>query len=106
MPTLAPCQQYIVSLNENKWPIPETMRSKLNSHKLDKGFQCYEAILPNTQMSTEGRCYPGFHWYYKVDKRSSTILPNSMWQTQNRIKNLCSGPYQILEYIVYADNNN
>lgn len=104
MPTttvLKPCLYYFVNLNALGVPIPETMMSKTNN-KFDENMQCHQARVPATQMSYEGRCFPGFFYYYKVNKKTGKILPNSMWQQQNKISYSCSGIYSILEFIVYA----
>ncbi len=109
MPTttvLKPCLYYFVNLNALGVPIPETMMSKTNN-KFDENMQCHQARVPTTQMSYEGQCFykSHFRYFYKVSKKNGQILPNSMWQMVGKPKNMCSGTYNILEFVVYDTVN-
>lgn len=97
------CIFFFVHLDGDRNPIPSTMFSKTNN-KIDKGFQCVEARVPATQMSTEGRCFlaNGFRYFYKTHKTTGRILANSMYQSQKAPKSFCTGRYNILEFIVYS----
>ncbi len=109
MSNLAPgiasnCIQYIVNLDENGDPILGTMRGKPNNYHIDKGYGCREAILPKTQMrvpSGHVPCYRVGHkrYFYKVSVKTGNILPNSLFVHIGKPQTMCTGTYNILEYI-------
>jgi len=100
-----PCLYYFVHLTELGTPISGTMFAKTNN-KIDKGLKCREARLPATQMTVPAgktQCFGKGHlrYFYKVSKTTGQILPNSFFSREGKPKSMCSGIYNILEYIIY-----
>lgn len=100
---LSNCLQYFVHLNDAGWPIPGTMFSKQDMFKKDPGYGCFEAILPAAQMTIPAghvQCFNSDHYrfFYKVNKATGKILPNSLWMQIGKPRNMCSGGFTILEY--------
>ncbi len=103
----SPCRRnYFVHLTERGTPIVDTMFSK-NNNKIDAGYKCREARLPNTQMTVpvgNVQCFFGtrhLRYFYKVSKITNEILPNSMWSQSGKPSSMCSGTFNILEYIIW-----
>lgn len=99
-----PCTVFTVKLNpDTRTPILGTMMSNRTTWKIPA--PCTMDIVPNTQMSYTNACRPstGLRYWYKVNKMSGNILPNSMFVTTGKVPNQCSGQYSILEYVIYAN---
>lgn len=104
--TLNPCSTfYFIHLDENGKPIPGTMFAKDNA-KIDKGYKCTEAALPNTQSQVPAgkkQCFGPNHlrYYYKVNSQTGQVLSNSFWSQLGKPESMCTGVYKILEYKIW-----
>lgn len=107
--TTKPCLFYYVHLDQQGFPIPSTMFSKLNN-QLDKGLKCREARLTNYQMTVpQGtlRCYgPGNRrYFYLVNSQTNQIVPNSFFSQVGRPRTMCTGVNKVLEYLPNSNNS-
>lgn len=100
---LSNCLTYFIHLDSEGLPIDDTMFSKQNNAHIDKGYGCREARLTNTQMDIPAGHVPCYHknhfrYFYKVNKLTGKILPNSFFHQIGKPKSMCVGVYSILEY--------
>jgi len=99
MSSTKPCLFYKVKLAADKTPILGTMQGYPNNKISDP---CAEARVVPYQVAVTKECRPasGLRYFYKQDKRTGNILPNSMFAGTAKPTSMCSGQFNILEFIV------
>lgn len=101
MSSVNPCLSYFVHLSSTGEPIPSTMYA-VTKQRGQATCKRLIAPVPPYQVDIHRECHPqsGLRYFYKVNKITGNIVPNSMFSMTHKPTSLCSGQDSILEFIV------